>query len=47
VWFAPFDPDARTGDQVALTFDGGPNDTSTLAIATLDEYHTQGTVFSR
>ncbi len=46
-WFAPFDTRVHgTGDEVALTFDGGPNDTSTLAIArTLDEYHTQGTFF--
>jgi peptidoglycan/xylan/chitin deacetylase (PgdA/CDA1 family) len=46
-WFAPFDTRVRgAGDDVALTFDGGPNDTSTLAIAqTLDDYHTKGTFF--
>jgi UDP-glucose 4-epimerase len=46
-WFAPFDTRVHgAGDEVALTFDGGPNDTSTLAIAhTLDDYHTQGTFF--
>jgi peptidoglycan/xylan/chitin deacetylase (PgdA/CDA1 family) len=46
-WFAPFDTRVHgTGDEVALTFDGGPNDTSTVAIShILDDYHTQGTFF--
>ena len=35
-WFAPFDTWTHSkGNNVALTFDGGPNDTATLAIASM------------
>jgi peptidoglycan/xylan/chitin deacetylase (PgdA/CDA1 family) len=35
-WFAPFDTWTHArGNNVALTFDGGPNDTATLAIASM------------
>jgi peptidoglycan/xylan/chitin deacetylase (PgdA/CDA1 family) len=46
-WFAPFDTSTHgRGNNVALTFDGGPNDTSTLAISSiLDDRGISATFF--